>query len=559
MKKAFHFIIRNGYPVCFLRPVLSKRLGHCFFAYPLYTGLKSDQEMNMDISTDEHHMELDSARKNIEQNKQDSPPSYEEVMKDRSLMSFEDVLDLGLFPGLDEKVLQSTDFNITEEEELRNKSNHIMTGSEEKVKVDSHKSDIAGHRLKSRRISSQDEMSGMLDDDESSHANKSNQNQNQNIRMSSADSPSLSIQAHTQSVTHSSMAAVSHQQYANTLYENIEEREGSSPTQSSSFEGWQDVEAVYNSQGRQALGCLFGKDYMPTLCTTFPVAAELSQADFWHVRRNIKSTSDVTIQPHGPVNADASGERSTVVGHGDAVSGLGVGPQEDDLDASWIEEEVYVALHSTSCEGFSVDRLQPRTPIENGMYLHNPDRAPGERMVTVREFLYSNVKDTSTSNGKEDGASGNGISKALKANKVLEMHWFIGLIDSTSKYLPPETIVIKELKTRFLNVLAKIWYNFDSLASTKTRQIKSYGRLKRDINTLTWVLVRETKKFIDTYVANYNNRQQQQQQHDLSVENFVPSLKSSTTHLSSSISNNEDYQKKELLIEYEKLILRLNI
>ncbi len=36
------------------------------------------------------------------------------------------------------------------------------------------------------------------------------------------------------------------------------------------------------SYGNPALGCRFGRDNMPTLCSTYPIAKELSWIDFWH-------------------------------------------------------------------------------------------------------------------------------------------------------------------------------------------------------------------------------------------------------------------------------------
>jgi len=37
-----------------------------------------------------------------------------------------------------------------------------------------------------------------------------------------------------------------------------------------------------NSYKRQALGCMFGMNHMPSMCSTYPMARELSWADFWH-------------------------------------------------------------------------------------------------------------------------------------------------------------------------------------------------------------------------------------------------------------------------------------
>ena len=51
-------------------------------------------------------------------------------------------------------------------------------------------------------------------------------------------------------------------------------------------------EAVSNSYGRQALGCMLGVERMPQMCRSYPVAPELSQADFWHVRTSFWRVSN---------------------------------------------------------------------------------------------------------------------------------------------------------------------------------------------------------------------------------------------------------------------------
>jgi hypothetical protein len=45
-------------------------------------------------------------------------------------------------------------------------------------------------------------------------------------------------------------------------------------------------EPVLNSYGRQALGCMFGMEAMPTMCASYPLATEHSWADFWYSRRS---------------------------------------------------------------------------------------------------------------------------------------------------------------------------------------------------------------------------------------------------------------------------------
>ena len=46
-----------------------------------------------------------------------------------------------------------------------------------------------------------------------------------------------------------------------------------------------EAEAVWNRYGRHALGCMLGMNHMPHMCSAYPIAQELSWADFWHVRK----------------------------------------------------------------------------------------------------------------------------------------------------------------------------------------------------------------------------------------------------------------------------------
>lgn len=41
-------------------------------------------------------------------------------------------------------------------------------------------------------------------------------------------------------------------------------------------------EAILNSFGKEALGCRFGRNNMPAMCSTYPMAREMTWADFWH-------------------------------------------------------------------------------------------------------------------------------------------------------------------------------------------------------------------------------------------------------------------------------------
>jgi hypothetical protein len=98
-------------------------------------------------------------------------------------------------------------------------------------------------------------------------------------------------------------------------------------------ESWQ---AVSNSFGRQALGCMLGVEHMPAMCRTYPVAPELSQADFWHVRE--------AFWRKGYIDSDHDrGQRNK---------------QEHKLHKShthapgWQVEEHYMSVKTEGCEGF---------------------------------------------------------------------------------------------------------------------------------------------------------------------------------------------------------------
>lgn len=51
-------------------------------------------------------------------------------------------------------------------------------------------------------------------------------------------------------------------------------------------------------------------------------------------------------------------------------------------------------------------------------------------------------------------------------------------------------------KKHYVRVLAKIFFNFDALKSSVTRPIKSWKRVKMDIESLSWALAKSTKEFL---------------------------------------------------------------
>ena len=97
-----------------------------------------------------------------------------------------------------------------------------------------------------------------------------------------------------------------------------------------------DWEAVSNSFGRQALGCMLGIQSMPQMCRSYPVAPELSQADFWHVRTSFWRQS----------NNEIGGSANTMQN----TSSL--------LAAGWQAEENYVVVKTSGCEGFATENIK---------------------------------------------------------------------------------------------------------------------------------------------------------------------------------------------------------
>lgn len=203
---------------------------------------------------------------------------------------------------------------------------------------------------------------------------------------------------------------------------------------------------VLNAAGRPALGCLLGPS-QPLPCRCFPAAPELSVADPWH-------------------------QRSALM--------RGAGPA-----AGWQAEERYVAVQQEErgCEGFGDRKGSEKTPIRRGRYLNKSEESEesgsDEGKVSMREFL------------------GDGL------DRLEESQWLLALMSSVTTYFEQHSTLSassgglwKALRVEYMNRLARIWYDFDSLRAFRARPVRSYRRLKSDISRLTWVLVRETVQFL---------------------------------------------------------------
>ncbi len=160
-----------------------------------------------------------------------------------------------------------------------------------------------------------------------------------------------------------------------------------------------DPEPVLNSYGREALGCRLGRDSMPTLCSTYPIARELNWVDFWHdaskevdlvraflpsqlLRSGHGGSRKIVWLPSLPGTCvpilhfylvfrqslsilDPTSGTETVPGAADAAVGAGAaggsGVVEDEegpntnathVTALRLDEQVFVTVKTDACEGF---------------------------------------------------------------------------------------------------------------------------------------------------------------------------------------------------------------
>ena len=189
-----------------------------------------------------------------------------------------------------------------------------------------------------------------------------------------------------------------------------------------------------------------------------------------------------------------------------------------------------MTIKTNQCEGFNSDLF---SPLSTPMFEQNTEQKGNDVISTpstqtIRSFL-------SSSNNLSSPSSSLPSSKGV-LERWEETQWFFSLLEDISQYFPIDQIHSKKIQLQFLNQLALIWYNFDSLSTARSRPFKSYRRLKKDIEILTWIVIKETKQFIET-----------------------------NTNISSSLSpplENNDYNndhEEELSQLYKELLKRLNI
>jgi hypothetical protein len=237
------------------------------------------------------------------------------------------------------------------------------------------------------------------------------------------------------------------------------------------------VKPVYNSYGRRALGCLLGMSHMPTMCASYPIAPELNLADFWHVRRSF-------WRPGHPGTSDA---------------GVGsMNNMQHKLATGWQLEERFVSVGTSLCEGFPklADRADDvvQTPVDCDGRPIVIRSAPSKSAVPAS--VLSHRPEFTTSRTARDFLAS---SETNVSDKMEMTQWFLGLLEDVSSFLPARIDQFHGCQAaldKYVSILAKIWYNFDAVTKP-SRPIKSTSRLLRDIETLTWSVVRATRKFLD--------------------------------------------------------------
>eukprot|EP01041_Mallomonas_annulata_P006636 gene6636-13445_t len=515
-KSAFHFILRKGLPLSYLRPLLSQELGHCHFAYPLYT----EEVLNVEIKNSSDQCQSHSHIQN-------NCPPYD----DDSCTS-----DMNT---CDEKIIHTATTSSTA---AGGGYKYDLKSEYDSCDVSDDETKRQGQRQGGEGKGEQGRGGGSGDDDSefdsdslspppycehednkmyttttyvNDNANNDDDNDNENenskrvkkkrVLLSYEDTVGYDLCESSLSLLSESAKPLDSSEYNITEDEEEEDKDDDDVDNDDEDEEDESPQAVYNSFGRQALGCMLGVQGMPTLCASYPVAAELSQIDFWHVRRrssnhNLKDVNGGTdvddsdaVRPPRPPDGRQRGYGGNAHdlnhGNGNDDDGGGGGSLSPYEYSSWKQEEHYIILRSSNCEGFCSDSTSSCTPIRNGVYIEDTNDAPADNLVTVKNFL-------GTTNNNSIVNVDNVISS--QPDRLEEFHWFLALTTDISFELAVDTIQPEKLRTKFVNILAKIWYNFDALHCASARPIRSYGRLRREIESLTWTIVRETKRFLMT-------------------------------------------------------------
>lgn len=220
-----------------------------------------------------------------------------------------------------------------------------------------------------------------------------------------------------------------------------------------------DITPIMNKRGHQALGCSLNKSNMPSGCSIFPAVEELTFADNDHVR---------IFKGKGPM----------------------IPAQRDE----WQLEENYMLVQMKGCEGF-FDVNSISEDGNEGKEIPRSILNPSSPHGTLESYLSD---------------EGNVL------NKSRESHWFTSLRQGIKSFLPLTLIPshLDEIRVHYLHVLTQIFYNFDMIAHLR-RPMRSYGRCRRDIDTMAWMLARNTRIFLESAQKGEMKRMDAQELCDL--------------------------------------------
>ena len=193
--------------------------------------------------------------------------------------------------------------------------------------------------------------------------------------------------------------------------------------------------SVLNSYGRQALGCSLGQKHMPNICAGYPIAKELSWADFWHVRQTSQG--------------DKGNAKSKLTEGGDG--------------------EKIVIVKTDACEGFYADDAPRTQPFSNV----NPVPGVAEERP-MDDFIKSNDLD----------------------RRWDENDWFMKLLDEVSKSgIIDQLQGNNAARAKLQGTLARIWFDPDRLAAEKTVGLQgSWKTVARAVEDATKRIIDEYRQ-----------------------------------------------------------------
>ncbi|GMH67127.1 hypothetical protein TrST_g14094 [Triparma strigata] len=211
------------------------------------------------------------------------------------------------------------------------------------------------------------------------------------------------------------------------------------------------VRPVYSSYGKPALSCMLGMKGMPAMCAAYPMANEMTWGDFWHARDEKQDTLLYDERPRGSQQIP------------DKRFGK--------LSDSWLFREKFMVVANDVCEGFFPPG-KPRT------LAYSPP-PPSSSPPTISDFL--DPEGSTTDLGR----------------KEIEKSWFLTLHSTATSAASTLHSTNPTVHKLFVENLARVWFNFDTLRPARSRPFKSWARLKKVIEEDTRVLIEQTKRFVE--------------------------------------------------------------